>query len=57
MSIKEVTKSMILDRIEWRGKEYVWPTLTNIEDPQTTQKFITKVWLLLLFCCMEEFFR
>ena len=33
MSIKEVTKSMISDRIEWHGKEYVWPTLTNIEDP------------------------
>ena len=33
MSIKEVTKSMISDRIEWRGKEYMWPTLSNIEDP------------------------
>lgn len=42
----EVIEGMILDRIESR-KQYIWPTFTNVEDPEPTQFFFETKALLL----------
>ena len=46
ISIKVVTKSVILDKIEWR-KEYMWLTLISLMRIHSQpQNFGTKTWLL-----------